>query len=308
MLAGRIARDSRAVAFLIGTRLSRLFPRQIEIALRLLDATRPAELDIQASAEDEPATARITSEAAVFRGCTADLFASLDRAVIRVLRANGHDPHVPAEQGCCGALHAHSGFVEEARRLARNNIDAFRDTDGPIVTSAGGCGAMLVDYADLLSEDTEYREAASKFALRVKDMGQVLEDPRSVVVTSSDERVAYDASCHLLHGQHAAEDSRRMLRSIKGLVMVPLSGSDLCCGGAGIYNLLQPDLSEQILEAKVDQITASGATIVVTANPGCHMQIARGLAGSPDSGVRVCHPVEILDHCYRTAGLYRGEN
>jgi glycolate oxidase iron-sulfur subunit len=164
---------------------------------------------------------------------------------------------------------------------------------------------MLVDYADLLATDPEYNVAAAKFAARVKDIGQILKDTRSVVVTSSDERVAYDMSCHLLHGQHAGADSRRMLEAVEGLSMVPLEGSDVCCGGAGIYNLLEPDLSEEILARKVDQICASGATLVATANPGCHMQIARGLAQRRDNSIRVCHPVEILDQSYRSAGLYR---
>jgi glycolate oxidase iron-sulfur subunit len=270
----------------------------------LLEATRPAELNIVASPANKLSRAETRGEAAVFRGCTADLFSSVDAAVGRVLKTNGLEPHAPTSQGCCGALHAHSGFIEEARQLARKNIDAFKGTDAPIVTSAGGCGAMLVDYGDLLANDPKYSVEAVKFASRVMDVGQVIKGPRSVVVTSSDERVAYDMSCHLLHGQHAGEDSRRMLQAVEGLAMVPLEGSDVCCGGAGIYNLLEPDLSEEILARKVDQICASGATLVATANPGCRMQIARGLAQAGNSSVRVCHPVEILDHSYRSAGLY----
>jgi glycolate oxidase iron-sulfur subunit len=305
MLAARVVRGSRISKILISSGLSSLFSRQADIALTLLDATRPDELDITASALNDDPPAETCGGVAVFRGCTADLFSSVDTAVIRVLKANGLDPDVPTEQGCCGALHAHSGFFEEARQLARKNIDAFKDTEGPIATSAGGCGAMLVGYADLLADDPEYNVAASQFVTRIKEIGQVLKDPRSVVVTSSHERVAYDISCHLLHGQHAAEDSRGMLKAVDGLAMVQLEGADVCCGGAGIYNLLEPDLSEEILARKVDEICASGATLIATANPGCHMQIARGLAGRRDCRARVCHPVEILDHCYRSAGLYR---
>jgi glycolate oxidase iron-sulfur subunit len=303
MLAGRMTRASGIAKFLTRSRISTIFSRKADIALRLLDATCPAELDITTCAVD--ARAETGGRVAVFRGCTADLFSSVDGAMSRVLKANCLEPHAPIEQECCGALHAHSGFIDEARRLARNNIDAFKETDDPIVTSAGGCGAMLVDYGDLLAEDPDYRIAASKFAARVKDIGQVLKDPRAVVVTSSKERVTYDISCHLLHGQHAAEESRGMLKAIQGLEIVPLKDSDVCCGGAGIYNLLEPNLSEEILARKVDQICASGATLVATANPGCLMQIARGLAGRKNTGIRVCHPIEILDHAYRSAGLYR---
>ena len=308
MLSGRIVRGLGMAKFLTRSGLTTLLPRQADIALRLLDATRPTELEISASATDMGSRVETSGEVAIFRGCTADLFPSVDGAVNRVLKTNGLEPYAPVEQGCCGALHAHSGFIEEARRLARNNIDAFNGTEGTIVTSAGGCGAMLVDYGDLLADDPEYNVAASKFAARVKDIGQVLKDPRAVVVTSSKERVTYDMSCHLLHGQHAGEESRGMLKAIEGLEIVPLEDSDVCCGGAGIYNLLEPDLSEDILARKVDQICASGATLVATANPGCHMQIARGLAERQNSAVRVCHPVEILDQSYRSAGLYSGDD
>ena len=305
MLSGRMMRGLGLSTLLARSGLSTLFPHQADIALGLLDATRPAKLDITASAGSEDTPVETGGGVSVFRGCTADLFSSVDAAVVRVLKANHREPQVPAEQGCCGALHAHSGFVEEARQLARKNIDAFKGSDGAVVTSAGGCGAMLVDYGHLLADDAEYKLAAQEFAARVKDIGQVLEGPRKVVVTSSGERVAYDFSCHLLHGQHAGEDSRKMLQAVEGLAMVPLEGADVCCGGAGIYNLLEPDLSEEILGRKLDQIQASGATVIATANPGCHMQIARGLARQADRSIRVCHPVEILDHCYRSAGFYR---
>jgi len=309
MFGGRVLRVSHISTILIRSRIVRLVSRQADTALRLLDASRPSKIGIVASPDTEKHRERSQGSVAVFRGCTADLLTDIDASVVRVLRVNGMETRVPTEQTCCGALHAHSGFLDQARELARRNIDAFAQTEGPIVTSAGGCGAMLVDYPHLLAGDSEYhsdyRDAAIEFAARVKDIGQVLEHPRRVVVTSDNERVAYDASCHLLYGQHAAEESLGMLRACKGLTIVPLEGANVCCGGAGIYNLLEPDLSEEILTRKLDQISASGATLIATANPGCHMQIAHGLAGRPNNSVRVCHPVQILDHCYRSAGLYR---
>jgi glycolate oxidase iron-sulfur subunit len=306
MFGGRVLRDSRISTILISSGMVRLFSGQADTALRLVEASRPQKIRISASADNEEHGNRSQGSAAVFRGCTADLLTSVHDSVQRVLRVNGMETHVPAEQTCCGALHAHSGFLDQARVLARRNIDAFAQTEGPIVTSAGGCGAMLVDYPHLLAADSEYHEAAIGFATRVRDIGQVLEHPRHVTVTSDNERVAYDASCHLLYGQRAAEESLGMLRACEGLAIVPLEGANVCCGGAGIYNLLEPELSEAVLDTKIHNIIESGATIIATANPGCHMQIAHGLAWAGGNSVRVCHPVEILDHSYRSAGFYSG--
>ncbi|MFL6373404.1 MAG: (Fe-S)-binding protein [Pyrinomonadaceae bacterium] len=306
MFGGRVLRDSRISTILVRSRIVRLVSGQADTALRLLEASRPARIGIGASPGNGQSVKAGHGSVAVFRGCTADLLSSVDAAVGRVLRVNGMETHVPGNQTCCGALHAHSGFLDQARALARKNIDAFAQTEGQIVTSAGGCGAMLVDYPHLLAGDTEYREAAIEFAERVKDIGQVLEHPRRVAVTS-DERVAYDASCHLLHGQHAAEESLGMLRALEGLAIVPLEGANVCCGGAGIYNLLEPELSEAVLDTKIHNIIESEATIIATANPGCHMQIAQGLVRAGRNSVRVGHPIEILDHSYRSAGLYSKE-
>ena len=303
MFGGRVLRDSRISTVLISSRIVRLISHQADTALRLLDASRPAKIAIRASPRNETHSEQSQRSVTIFRGCTADLLTSVDASVTRVLRVNGMETNVPGNQTCCGALHAHAGFLEQARGLARRNIDAFAQTKGPIVTSAGGCGAMLVDYPHLLAADGEYREAAIDFAARVKDIGQVLDNPRRVAVTS-DERVAYDASCHLLHGQHAAEESVGMLRACKGLAVVPLEDANVCCGGAGIYNLLEPELSEAVLDTKIHQIIDSEATIIATANPGCHMQISHGLARAGKNAVRACHPIEIVDHGYRSAGLY----
>ena len=304
MFAGRMLRDIRISTVLIRSRIVSLLSSQADTALRLLDATRPAKFQIVASPCDENGPEPAPKAVAVFRGCTAELLTSIDAAVGRVLRANGMEPYAPREQGCCGALHAHAGFLDQARDLASRNLDAFAQTEGPIVTSAGGCGAMLVDYPHLLAGDSEYHEAAIELAARIKDIGQVLEHPRRVAVTSDNERVAYDASCHLLYGQHAAEESLGILNALEGLAIVPLEGANVCCGGAGIYNLLEPELSEAVLDTKIQNIKESGATIIATANPGCHMQISHGLARAGRNSVRVCHPIEILDHGYRSAGFY----
>src|SRR5207244_2981145 len=201
---------------------------------------------------------------------------------------------------CCGALHAHAGDLDGARKLARRNLDAFAtgsngDGAAPIITNAGGCGAMLVSYSHLLADDSQYAERAKEFSARVRDIGQQL---NSISFRNGAgigyERTTYDASCHLLHGQHAADASLGMLWAIPELNFALLKDSDVCCGGAGVYNLVEPELSQAVLDEKLQRIDESGAKILVTGNAGCHMQIAAGakLAGM---FLRVCHPVELVD-------------
>jgi glycolate oxidase iron-sulfur subunit len=164
---------------------------------------------------------------------------------------------------------------------------------------------MLVSYARLLADDKTYADRARAFSKRVRDVGQQLQAIafRNGAPIGFD-RTTYDASCHLLHGQHAANASMQMLWAIPELNLALLNGSDVCCGGAGVYNLLEPQLSEQVLAEKLKNIEASGAKVLATGNPGCHMQIAAG-ARLSGLNLRVCHPVELLDESYRRAGFYQ---
>jgi glycolate oxidase iron-sulfur subunit len=246
----------------------------------------------------------------LFKGCVSEgLFKRVNEATKRVLAANGCATQAPTEQVCCGALHAHAGELEGARKLARQNIDAFATGSNgsppvPIISNAGGCGAMLVSYGHLLADDPKYAERAKEFSARVRDIGQQLQAIgfRNGVNVGF-ERTTYDASCHLLHGQHAADASLGMLWAIPDLKFAMLNGSDVCCGGAGVYNLLEPQLSQEVLNEKLKHIAESAAEVLATGNPGCQMQIAAGakLAGLP---LRVCHPVELLDESYARAGFY----
>lgn len=246
--------------------------------------------------------------ALLFKACvTEGLFQRVNAATARVLEANGCQAQAPSGQVCCGALHAHAGELDGARILARQNIDAFRVGEAPIVTNAGGCGAMLASYGHLLEDDEKYAGRAREFSARVRDIGQQLEaDGFRNGAAIGVERTTYDASCHLLHGQHGSAASLQMLWAIPNLNFVHLKDSEVCCGGAGVYNLLEPELSEQVLAEKLKRIKDSGATVLATGNAGCHMQIAAGarLAGM---SLRVCHPVELLDESYQRAGLYESE-
>ena len=243
----------------------------------------------------------------LFKGCVGEgLFARVNRATTRVLEANHWGVKVPNNQVCCGALHAHAGDLEGARALARKNVAAFAESDAPIVTNAGGCGAMLTTYGHLLANDATLAEQAQRFSSRVRDVSQQLstrEMRSGEAPVDNDEYVACDLSCHLLYGQKAGDASLKMLRSIRGLNFGELDGAERCCGAAGIYNLLQPELSGQVLKEKLNAIDAAEADIVVTGNAGCQMQIGAGTKLA-QMGVQVCHPIELVDESYARAGFY----
>jgi len=319
--AARLLRDSRLPRLLLRTGASRLLPGRLEFALALLEGSSPAKSGGLARGP-EPAAPRGAGDAPrggpagsagegaaralLFEGCvTEGLFARVNRATERVLAANGYAVERPGGQVCCGALHAHAGDLEGARRLARRNVAAFgEESAAGVVTNAGGCGAMLLTYPHLLAADAEYAERARAFAARVRDVSQQLAAGEMREGASlGGARVTYDASCHLLHGQRAAVEPLRVLGAARGLEQVPLAGAEVCCGGAGVYNLTEPGLSARILADKLASVRETGAGVLATGNPGCHMQLAAGarLAGMR---LRVCHPVELLDESYRRAGFY----
>jgi len=307
--AARLLRDSRLPRLLLAAHIAKLLPRRLAFALALLDASAPADLRRRRTDDSSPRgapPARSAGRVLLFEGCvTEGLFARVNRATARVLAANGHAADTPRGQVCCGALHAHAGDLEGARLLARRNVEAFEeDADAAVVTNAGGCGAMLLEYGHLLAGDARYAERARRFSERVRDASQQL--ARDVVregAPLAGARVTYDASCHLLHGQRAAVEPLRVLGAVPGLEHAPLEGSDVCCGGAGVYNLIEPELSARVLAEKLAHIGETGAHVVATGNPGCHMQLG---AGARLAGLRlaVCHPVELLDESYRRAGFY----
>jgi len=318
----RLFRDSGLPALLLKTNIPRELSPQFQFALALLDASRDSRRrtretgngagNLPANPDPSGQGAGTKNQAPVqlFKGCvTEGLFKRVNDATRRVMEINGCAVQVPERQICCGALHAHAGDLEGARALARENIEAFEpgsngDLPPSIVTNAGGCGAMLVSYAHLLADEPKFAERAKRFSARVVDIGQQLAGIGfRNGANIGYERTTYDASCHLLHGQRAADSSLQMLWAIPDLKFAHLNGSDVCCGGAGVYNLLEPELSRAVLDEKLKHINESAAEVLTTGNPGCHMQIAAGakLAGM---NLRVCHPVELLDESYARAGFY----
>ena len=300
----RLFRDSGLARLLVKSGIAGLLSPRAVFGLGLLESSRPI-FTAQIKKADRKQADRTHGDVLLFTGCVGEgLFARVNRATERVLRANGFEVKVTAEQVCCGALHAHAGDLDGARELARKNVRAF-DSDVPIVTNAGWCGAMLVTYGHLLAEDPELAEAAAKFSERVRDVSQQLQihEMRPVPEASSARRVTYDTSCHLLYGQKAGEASQQMMRSAVGAQFVPLEGTERCCGAAGVYNLLQPELSGRVLQEKLDEVRETQATILATGNPGCQMHIGAGaqLAGM---NLQVCHPIELVDEAYARAGVY----
>jgi glycolate oxidase iron-sulfur subunit len=239
--------------------------------------------------------------AVILRGCVMDgLFRETNRATERTLRLNGYAVHRAPAPRCCGALHAHAGDLEGARDLAKRNIAAFEEAKTDyIVTNAAGCGAMMKEYGHLLAKDAEWSERAEKVAARVRDISELLAAAGPRRAGPLHLRTTYDAPCHLIHAQRVTSAPLQMLSAIDGLELVPIAGADRCCGSAGIYNLVEPDVSRQVLAPKLDEIKVAMAEVVVTGNPGCLMQIGAGLYQSR-AGTRAVHPVDLLDEAYAT--------
>jgi glycolate oxidase iron-sulfur subunit len=309
MADGRIRRP-----LLAASRLARPFARllagrsRMGFSMGMLAATR-MPLDGKPHPEAAVATERSTisgraGRAVIFRGCIMDdLFAHVHDATERTLLANGFTLATAERQGCCGALHAHAGLHDEAKALARQNIQAFREQpDAAVVVNAAGCGAILKDYGDLLRGDSLESEARS-MADRVKDVTEVLAacGPRSGAPL--DMSVAVDPPCHLQHAQRVVDQPLTVLGAIPGLDVCTPDNAGHCCGSAGVYSLLEPELSQEVLAGKLDALNALGSDVIATANPGCIMQIGAGQLGSRTRRP-VVHPVELLDLSYRRAGYY----
>jgi glycolate oxidase iron-sulfur subunit len=240
---------------------------------------------------------------ATLRGCVMDgLFNATNQATERVLKVNGYAIVRARGQQCCGALHAHAGDLETARKLARRNIAAFEKSGAAfIAVNAAGCGAIMKEYGHLLEHDAEWHDRALAVSSRVRDVSELLAaaGPRSGGALPI--RVTYDAPCHLQHAQRVTEAPLTVLAAIPGLELVPLHDSDQCCGSAGIYNLIEPETSDAVLEPKLANIRATRAPWVATGNPGCLMQIGAGLIRA-DISARSIHPIDLLDASYAAFG------
>jgi glycolate oxidase iron-sulfur subunit len=255
--------------------------------------------DGQSASSSEAAQTKI--RVGVLRGCVMEgLFTEANRATERVLVRNGCQIAGVKNQMCCGALHAHAGYMETARELARKNIKAFLDDDCQyVIVNSAGCGAAMKEYREWLEHDKEFAVQANEFSAKVKDISEFLAEQG---IKKPDGQVnllvTYDAPCHLMHAQRIVNPPLELLQTIPGLQFRALAGAETCCGGAGIYNLQHPELSAEILSGKLENIRKTGADMVATANPGCIMQIGAG-AKMAGLDVEVVHPIELLDAAYK---------
>ncbi len=248
-----------------------------------------------------PAIGQARGRVALFTGCImSTAYADVHQSTIRVLNRNGYDVTAVNEQACCGALHVHGGDMDGGRELARRNIDAFElDRFDAIIINAAGCGAALKEYGHLLHENSDYAERAEAFSNHVKDVTEFLADAGLTTQPGPlPVRVTYQEPCHLVHAQRIATQPRQLLDAIPELELVEMPESSLCCGSAGVYNLTQPEAARELGDRKVDNALSVEPEIIVSANPGCMLQL-QGILRSRGVEVEVVHIVELLDRAYR---------
>ena len=256
--------------------------------------------------ERTPASGSRRTTVALLTGCVQRvIFPQVNRATVNVLAAEGCDVVAPADQGCCGALALHAGRLDDARAWARKTIESLdRAGIDQIVVNAAGCGSSMKEYAQLLADDPQWAARARAFSARVRDVTELLASlgppraPRHPLAL----RVAYHDACHLAHAQGVRQPPRDLLRSIPGLELVPFAEQEICCGSAGIYNLVEPDAAQQLGDRKTSHIASVQPDVVATANPGCVLQIRAGAARQQQTW-SVVHPIELLDAAIRGKGV-----
>ncbi|MDX6300329.1 MAG: glycolate oxidase iron-sulfur subunit [Nocardioidaceae bacterium] len=251
-----------------------------------------------------PASGPTRAVVGLLTGCVQGaFFPGVNAATARVLQAEGCDVVVPTRQGCCGALSVHNGREDEGQAFARRLVDTFEAAGVErVVVNAAGCGSTMKEYAELLADDPAYADRARAFAGLVRDVSEVLEELGPVAVRHPLEvTVAYHDACHLAHAQGIRAQPRRLLRGIPGLELREIAEPELCCGSAGIYNIINPEPARELGDRKAANIVATGAEVLVTANPGCLMQVTSAIdrLAPPGRRMGLAHTVEVLDASIR---------
>ena len=248
-----------------------------------------------------PAIGEQKHRVAFLAGCIANVsFARMNEATVRVLQRNGCEVVIPGEQGCCGALHVHAGLRDLGRQQAKQNIMAVAGKGyDAVITNAAGCGSVLKEYPELFVGDAEWEPRAKEFSDNLKDVSEFLASiDFNRNLGEMKVKATYQDSCHLLHGQKVKDAPRTLLKAIPGLDFRELPLSEICCGSAGVYNIEHTEMSLDLLQNKMRMADSTGAEIIVTANPGCMIQLQAG-AKMYGRNQRVLHVVELLDEAYR---------
>ncbi len=244
-------------------------------------------------------------EVALLTGCVMDvMFSDINDATINVLTRNGNDVVIPQTQTCCGALHVHAGERETGRKLAKQNIEAFKDAE-KIIVNAAGCGCMMKEYEELFREEPEWHAKAQEFSAKVEDISKYLHDtgyerPQAEMNT----RITYHDACHLAHGQGVREEPRNILLDIPGVKMVNMPNADRCCGSAGIYNITNPEMAGAVLESKMENVP-DDVEMISMGNPGCMLQMAMGV-NKYGRNQKVVHTIQLLDWAYQKEDTFKG--
>jgi glycolate oxidase iron-sulfur subunit len=282
--------------------LPKLFPRLAAMESILPEITADSLRDNLP--EIIPAQGKKRYRVGLILGCVQRLFfSSVNEATIRVLTANGCEVVIPKSQGCCAALPAHQGQEEQARALARQMIDSFAQTEvDAVIINAAGCGHTLKEYGHILADDPEYREKAEAFVAKVKDIQEFLAKvgltAKLSPLTEGELKIVYQDACHLLHGQKISLQPRQLLAQIPGVILKEPVDAALCCGSAGVYNMLQPEVADELGQQKVANLLNTGADLIASSNPGCSLQIKKHLR-LENKVIPLMHPMELLDYSLR---------
>lgn len=279
----------------------RMIPKQ----LREMESIMPSATNRgvkEQLGEFYPAEGTAVGKVGMFSGCIMDvMFADTNVKTVKLLSAAGFDVVIPKMQNCCGALHAHSGEMDQARELAKKNVAAFREADVDfIVSNAGGCGALLIEYDHLLKDDPEWKEQAEWFAKRVKDISQLIVDEGRPLEFESkqSETITYQDSCHLRNVMKSGEAPRKLMKQVGNACYVEQKEADRCCGSAGIYNITQPEMANQILEHKMEHVADTKASYLLTSNPGCLLQMKLGVERHKSQLEKPMEAVHLVDFLY----------
>ncbi len=287
-------------------RLTKLLPK-VSPQLDAMESVLP-EITINSFQDNfleiTPSQGKKRYRVGVILGCVQRLFfSSVNQATVRVLTANGCEVVIPKTQGCCAALPEHQGETAQAQTLARQMIDSFAGTNvDAIIINAAGCGHTLKEYGHILADDPEYREKAKEFASKVKDIQEFLAEvgltAKLSPITEKPLTIVYQDACHLIHGQRISLQPRQLLQQIPKITLREPLDAALCCGSAGVYNMLQPEVAEELGQQKVANLLNTGAELIASSNPGCSLQIKKHL-GLEGKEIPLRHPIELLDYAIR---------
>lgn len=298
--ATRFGQKTGLLGFLADGPVSLLLPPRWRRLMRMVPKIEPKFSDERIAERERPAEPRY--RVGFLTGCVQDLaYSSMNRDTVDVLLANHCEVITPRAQHCCGSIHGHNGEVDWAKEVARKNIASFDlDSLDAVISNAGGCGSHLRHYGRLLADEPTWWDRAKLWDSKVRDIHEWLEQIGFRVPAKApwaSLRVTYHDSCHLTHGQKITQQPRTILRSLPGVTLVELAEANWCCGSAGVYSITQPETSDELLKRKIANIVATDAEALATANPGCDLQIQRGLAEAGQSR-EVTSPISLLARCY----------